>query len=92
MVAIFSSDDDAIISENCIAIAGDSLSMHNINTLTPDHRRGLQQLTSQRTYRFHRSYRNEVIGIQFLLWSQMVGSALMKIKINPKADKNLNGF
>ena len=30
---IFSSDDDAIISENCIEIAGDNLPMHNINIL-----------------------------------------------------------
>ena len=45
----FSADDDAVISENWIATAGGNLPMHSINTLTTDHRRGLQQLTSQRT-------------------------------------------
>ena len=45
------------------------------------------------TLEFHRSYCNEAKGIQFLLWRQMVGSAPMKIKINPETDKNLNrGF
>ena len=33
----FSTEDDAIISENCIAIAGDNLPMHNINIVIPDH-------------------------------------------------------
>ena len=33
----FLSEDDAIISENFIAIVGDNLLMHNINILIPDH-------------------------------------------------------
>ena len=33
----FLSEDNAIISEHFIAIAGDNLPMHNINILIPDH-------------------------------------------------------
>ena len=37
MVATFLREDDAIISEDFIAIAGDNLPTHNINILIPDH-------------------------------------------------------
>ena len=60
MVAIFLSEDDAIISENFIAIAGDNLPMYNINILIPYH--------------------------------QPPTGPELKIKINPEADINLNGF
>ena len=68
----------AVISENCIPIAGDNLPMHNINTMTLDYRANAHSPVQPK-------------GIQFLLWRQMVGSALMKIKVNPEANKNLNG-